>query len=28
LVSNSAPRVTKNPENMTAEELWDSIPDG
>tara|TARA_R110002020_G_scaffold110708_3_gene255760 strand:- start:1417 stop:2301 length:885 start_codon:yes stop_codon:yes gene_type:complete len=28
LVSNSAPRVTKNPENMTAEELWNSIPDG
>lgn len=29
LVSNSAPRgTTKNPENMTAEELWDSIPDG
>jgi len=27
LVSNSAPRVTKNPENMSAEELWDSIPD-
>ena len=27
LVSNSAPRVTKNPDNMSAEELWDSIPD-
>lgn len=27
LVSNSAPRITKNPDNMSAEELWDSIPD-
>ena len=27
LVSNSAPRVTKNPNDMSAEELWDSIPD-
>ena len=27
LVSNSAPRVTKNPDDMSAEELWDSIPD-
>ena len=27
LVKNSAPRITKNPENMSAEELWDSIPD-
>jgi len=27
LVKNSAPRMTKNPDNMTAEELWDSIPE-
>ena len=27
LVKNSAPRMTKNPDSMSAEELWDSIPD-
>ena len=27
LVKNSAPRMTKNPDSMTAEELWDSIPE-
>ena len=27
LMKNSAPRMTRDPSQMTAEELWDSIPD-
>ena len=28
LAKNSTPQLQKNPEDMSAEELWDSIPDG
>ena len=28
LAKNSTPKIQTNPEDMTAEELWDSIPDG
>ena len=28
LVKNSAPQITKNPDDMSLEELWDSIPEG
>jgi hypothetical protein len=27
LMSNSAPRIERNPDNMSDEELWDSVPE-